>query len=113
MHLEDQEKKLTKLSGRKLRSDPYLHPNKHSPYNLHGWFSYRYVVLILAKDVTSNLPKFPQQKFGQTQEQILNLSKIQSISNMGNYPQRDNTYKLNHTCAMTYGNIRGKVRSKP
>ena len=76
MHLEDQEKKLTKLSGRKLRSDPYLHPNKHSPYNLHGWFSYRYVVLILAKNVTSNLPKFPQQKFGQTQEQILNLSKI-------------------------------------
>ena len=50
--------------------------NKHSAYNLHELFSYRTIVLILAKKVTSNLPKFPQQKFGQTQQQILNLSKI-------------------------------------
>ena len=46
--------------------------NKHSPYNLEGWFSYRTAVLILAKKFT----KFPKQKFGQTQQQILNLSKI-------------------------------------
>ena len=49
---------------------------KHSPYNLHGWFSCRTIVLILAKKVTNNLPKFPEQKFGQTQPQIFDLSKI-------------------------------------
>ena len=49
---------------------------KHSPYNLHGWFSYVTAVLILAKKFTSNLQKFPQQKFSQTQQQILNVSKI-------------------------------------
>ena len=32
--------------------------------------------MILAKKVIRDLPKFPQQKFGQTQLQILNLSKI-------------------------------------
>ena len=37
------------------------------------WFSYRTVVLILVKKVTSNLPKFPQEKFGQAQQQILSL----------------------------------------
>ena len=51
--------------------------NKHSPLNLHGWLSYRIVVLILAKKkVTTNLTKFHEQKFVQTQQQILNLSKI-------------------------------------
>ena len=81
MHLEDHPKKtLTKIFGRKLRSDfictLMTKNNKHSPCNLHGWFSCRTVVLILAKKVTSNLPKFSQQNFGQTQLQILNLSKI-------------------------------------
>ena len=62
-------------------SEPYLHPewpknNKYSPYNLHGWLSYRTVVLLLFKKVTSNLLKFTQQNFGQAQQQILNLSKI-------------------------------------
>ena len=37
-----------------------------SLYNLHGWFSCRTVVLILAKKATNNLPKFPEQKFGQS-----------------------------------------------
>ena len=46
--------------------------NKHSPYNLHVWFSYRTVVLILAKKFT----KFPKHKFVQTQQQILDWSKI-------------------------------------
>ena len=32
--------------------------------------------MILAKKIENNLPKFPQQKFGQNQQQILNLSKI-------------------------------------
>ena len=32
--------------------------------------------LILGKKVTNNLPEFPQQKFGQTQQQILDLLKI-------------------------------------
>ena len=50
--------------------------NKHSPYKLHGWFSYRTEVLTLTKKVTNNLPKFPEQTFGQTQQQIFNLSKI-------------------------------------
>ena len=50
--------------------------NKYSPCNLHGLFSCRTVDLILAKKVTNNLPKFPEQKFGQTQQQIFNLSKI-------------------------------------
>ena len=50
--------------------------NKNSPYNLHGWSSYRTVILILAKKVTSNLLKFSQKIFGQTQQQILNLLKI-------------------------------------
>ena len=50
--------------------------NKHSPHNLPGWFSYKTVVLILARKITINLPKFPEQKFGQTQQLILNLSKI-------------------------------------
>ena len=36
--------------------------NKHSPYNLHGWFSYRTVVLVLVKKFT----KIPKEKFGQT-----------------------------------------------
>ena len=40
--------------------------NKHSLYNIHGWCSCRTVVLILVKKVTNNLPKFPEQKFGQT-----------------------------------------------
>ena len=31
---------------------------------------------ISQKKVTNNLPKFPKQKFGQTQQQIPNLSKI-------------------------------------
>ena len=48
--------------------------NKHSPYNLHEWLSYR--TAVLAEKVTDNLPKFPQQKFGHTQQQILNLLKI-------------------------------------
>ena len=42
--------------------------NKHSLYNLHGCFSRRTVVSILAKKVANNLPKFPEQKFGQTQQ---------------------------------------------
>ena len=50
--------------------------NKYLSYNLHGWFSFRTVVLILAKKVTNKLPKFPEQKFGQTRQQIFNLSKI-------------------------------------
>ena len=55
--------------------------NKHSLYNLHGWFSCSTVVLILAKKAINNLPKFSEQKFGQTQQQIFNLSKI-SIRNL-------------------------------
>ena len=47
--------------------------NKHSPCNVNEWFSYKTVYLILAIKVTSN---FAQQKFGQAQQQILNLSKI-------------------------------------
>ena len=39
-------------------------------------FPYRTIVLILPKKVTSNLPKFPQQKSGQTQQQFPNFSKI-------------------------------------
>ena len=50
--------------------------NKNLPYNLRGWFSCRTGVLILAKKATNNLPKFPKQNFGQTQQQIFNLSKI-------------------------------------
>ena len=41
-----------------------------------GGCSCRTVVLILDKKVTNNLPKFPEQKFRQTQQQIFNLSKI-------------------------------------
>ena len=73
--------KLTKIFGRKLRSDLYLHPKWPNITNIHfrtymGWFSCRTVILILVKRVTNNLPKFPEQKFGQTQQQIFNLSKI-------------------------------------
>ena len=71
---------------------------KHSLYNLHGYFSRRTVVLILAKKVTNNLPKYPEQKFGQTQQQIFNLSKI-------------SIHKLQGQCIVTYENIRGKIRS--
>ena len=49
--------------------------SKHSPHNLHECFFYKTVVLILVKKVTINLPKLPE-KFGQTQQQILNLSKV-------------------------------------
>ena len=31
--------------------------------------------MILAENVTNKLPKFPEQKFSQAQQQILNLSK--------------------------------------
>ena len=41
--------------------------NEYLPYNL------QLTTLVLAKKVTSNLPKLPQQKFGQTQQQILNF----------------------------------------
>ena len=79
MHLADHKKrKLITKCGRKLRSDPYLHLKwpKSQTYILHGWFSYKTVVLILAKKVTKNLTRFLQQKFGQTQQQIFNLPKI-------------------------------------
>ena len=54
--------KLTKISGRKLRSDPYLHPKWPKITNIYlttymDNFFYRTVVFILAKKVTSNLPK--------------------------------------------------------
>ena len=68
--------------------------NKHSPCNLNELFSYRTVVLILAKKVISNLPKFPRQKFGQAQQQSLICQRFQSISNMGNSPRRDNIYYI-------------------
>ena len=77
--------------------------NKHPFCNLHEWFSCRTVVLILSKKVTHDLPKFPEQKFGLTQQQFFNLPKI-SI-------QRDNIYQLDHRCIITYKNIRGKIRS--
>ena len=63
---------------------------KHSPCNSHGWFSYRTVVLTLAEKVTNNLPKFPEQNLGQTQQQIFNLSNISSYKT--NSPRRDNIY---------------------
>ena len=59
--------------------------NEHSPRNVHGWFSYRTAVLILAKKVTINLPKSPEQKFGQTQQQILNLPRISTHKLQGQF----------------------------
>ena len=65
--------------------------NKHSLYNLHGWFYYRTKVLVLAKKVTNDLPKFPQ-KFGQTQQQTLICQRFQSLTHMANSQRRDNIY---------------------
>ena len=67
--------------------------NKYSPYNLHGSFFYRTVILILAKKVTKNLPKFPQETFGQTQQQILDMSKI-SIHKLHGQFSTERSYML-------------------
>ena len=69
------------------------------------------MVLILDEKVTSNLPKFSQQKFFRPNSKSSIYQRFQAINNMGNSPRRDNIYKLNHRCVITYDNIQGKVRS--
>ena len=50
--------------------------NKHLPYNLLSGFLIELQFFNLAKKFTNDLTKFPQQKFGQTEHQSINLSNI-------------------------------------
>ena len=59
--------------------------NKHSPCNLHGWFSSGTEILIVSKKVPNNLPKFPEQNVGQTQQQIFNLLMISVHKLLGQF----------------------------
>ena len=70
-------------------------------------FSYRTVVLILAK----KFAKFPKKSLVRPNNKSSICERFQSTSYKTNSLETGNIFQLDHRYIITYENIRGKIRS--